>query len=247
MKRAALLLSLLVIQPVSAQNVVPIAVKGDGVKVIQVDKVVTVKVDQTVVASFPFTLYAPPGAALYFWAVPTGVEYTDQGDTLLVTSAPKGLLTISVKVVSVDWTKQVFTTKFGKVCLVIGDPGPIPVPPVPPSLLQALQAAYLADNSPQAKAKALALAMQAASAFVPTATNVQGVATALQNAMAAQGFKKGDAPNLEKAVGAWLNTHIPTNAMQVLSAADKATIVQAFTDIANGLQQVSGFTKGAGK
>lgn len=109
---------------------VPLEVKGDTVKV-QVDKVIVVKEDRLLVRSLPFTVQAPPGAGLYFWQFPQGVTALDKGDRLEVTAAPKGALFIGVKLVTADWDKKQFLTKFGSVSLDVGEVTPVPIPPGP--------------------------------------------------------------------------------------------------------------------
>ncbi len=143
---------------------IPLTIKGDTV-VVKVDRVVVVKEDQTVVRSFPFTIDAPPGSALYFWTYPAGVQALDRGDKLEVLSAPKGLMTVSLKIISVDFDKKSFLTKFGQTVVAIGDvtppdppkpdppkPDP-PVPPIPPAPfptdgLRALIVYETAENTP---------------------------------------------------------------------------------------------------
>lgn len=86
----------------------PLDVKGEGVKVI------------TVVEKLPFTVTAPPGAALYFWQYPANVQVLDKGDKLDVLGAPKGTLVIGVKTVVIDFDKKMFFTKFGSVTVQVG-------------------------------------------------------------------------------------------------------------------------------
>jgi hypothetical protein len=124
--KKAVLLILALAFPAWGQDV-PLSVKGDLVTV-KVDRVVVVKEDQTVVRSFPFTVDAPPGAALYFWTYPAGVQAVDKGERLEVVNAPKGMLTINLKAISVDFEKKTFITKFGTTTVAVGDV----VPPVPP-------------------------------------------------------------------------------------------------------------------
>ena len=111
---------------------IPLEVLGGDVKKVKVDKVVVIKEDRTVVSSFPFTIAAPPGAGLYFWTIPPGVNAADRGDKLLVEAAPKGSLTISVKSINANLDKDGkflgFLTKFGAVTFDVGGV----VPPVPP-------------------------------------------------------------------------------------------------------------------
>ncbi len=115
---------------------VPLEVKGGDVKTVKVDKIIVVKEDRLVVSSFPFTVQAPVGGGLYFWSYPKEVAASDQGDSLEVSFAPKGSLTVSVKCITPDWNAKKFTTTFGKVTLLVGEvppgPTPPPVPPVPP-------------------------------------------------------------------------------------------------------------------
>lgn len=123
--------ALLITTPLPAQTV-DLSIKGDGVTVVKVDKVIVVKEDLTVVKSFPFTVTAPTGAGLYFWTYPAGVQAADKGDVLEVVNAPKGSITISVKSISAKLDKDGkfigFDTKFGSVSFAIGD---VPTPPGP--------------------------------------------------------------------------------------------------------------------
>lgn len=118
-----------------AQDSVQLKVDGAGVKVVQVDRQVIVKQDVTLVASFPFTVSAPEGNGLYFWSYPPTVTAADLGDRLEITAAPKGELTVSVKVVAPKLDKEGrflgFETKLGRVTFLVGDV-PAPVPPTPP-------------------------------------------------------------------------------------------------------------------
>lgn len=129
MKKILTVAMLLFAATAQAQDI-PLSVKGDVVTV-KVDRVVVVKEDQTVVRSFPFMVDAPPGAALYFWTYPAGVQAIDKGERLEVLSAPKGMLTINLKAISVDFEKKTFITKFGTTTLAVGDT-PIPPKPDPP-------------------------------------------------------------------------------------------------------------------
>ncbi|MBC7771065.1 MAG: hypothetical protein H7210_01090, partial [Pyrinomonadaceae bacterium] len=67
--------------------------------------------------------------SLYFWSVPPGVTSVDKGHVLEIVAAPKGAVLVNLKVVTADWDKKAFLTRFGTVSFVIGD---VPVPPVPP-------------------------------------------------------------------------------------------------------------------
>lgn len=115
---------------------IDISLKGDGVKVVKVDKIIIVKEDRTVVQSFPIILTVPINAGLYFWAYPATVQATDRGDSLEIANAPKGDVTVSVKCVTANVDKDGkfigFLTKFGSVTFTVGDV-PTPTPPVPPN------------------------------------------------------------------------------------------------------------------
>lgn len=134
---AGLLTLGLTITSLSAQE---LSLKGDGVRVVKIDRVVIVKEDATVVQAFPVTVNAPTGAGLYFWSFPVGVVAADKGDVLEIATAPKGPITISVKAISADLDKdgkfKGFVTKFHSLTFTVGDipapgPGPGPAPPDP--------------------------------------------------------------------------------------------------------------------
>lgn len=130
MKRYAAVV-LLAFVPLLAWADVPLKVHGET-RVVQIDKVVIVKEDRTVVTKLPFVIVAPAGAFDYKWSIPNGVVAIDKGDRLEVTGAPKGDLTFSVIVKNVIWEEKRFTTDFGQVTFSIGDVGPQPPGPVPP-------------------------------------------------------------------------------------------------------------------
>lgn len=122
----------------SVSSAQELSLKGDGVRVVKIDKVVIIKEDATVVQSFPVTVSAPAGAGLYFWVTPTGVVAIDKGDVLEIVSAPKGQVVISVKAITADLDKdgkfKGFLTKFHSLTFTVGDvPGPTPPDPVTPA------------------------------------------------------------------------------------------------------------------
>lgn len=137
MKRFALLLLIFFPSIVAAQD---LSLKGDGVKVVKVDKVIIVKEDATVIQSFPFTITAPDGAGLYFWTFPSTLQAIDKGNVLEVSGGAKGTITVSSKSIYPDVDKdgkfKGFVTKFASIAFTIGDvPAPVPpgpTPPVPP-------------------------------------------------------------------------------------------------------------------
>jgi hypothetical protein len=125
--RSAILALLLFCTPAFGQ-VVPLEISGGDAKVVQVDKIVVVKEDVTLVSSFPFKVKAPAGGLIYTWQYPATVTATDENDTLEVTAAPKGNLTISVKITTVDFKAQKVSTKVGKIAFAVGEIGPAPKP-----------------------------------------------------------------------------------------------------------------------
>lgn len=125
------LLLFFVLGVAQAQQPVPIEIKGAGVKVVKVDKVVIVKEDMTLVSSLPFTIHAPAGNLLYVWSYPQGVTARKKGEVLEITTAPKGSVTISVEMISVDFDAKKVVTKYGEVTFTVGD-APIPPEPKPP-------------------------------------------------------------------------------------------------------------------
>lgn len=139
-RKSILLLSLFLLSSLGFSQEVPLEVKGGAVKVVKVDKVVIVKEDRTVVTAFPFAVVAPPDAGFYYWTFPAGVVAVDKGNTLEVSSAPRGDLTINVKVQSavIDAGKIKYLTHFGALTFSVGEvPGPAPAPtpkPVDPDV-----------------------------------------------------------------------------------------------------------------
>ncbi len=117
---------------------VTLSLKGDGVKVVKVDRVIIVKEDATVVQSFPITITAPTNGGLYFWSYPAGVVAVDRNDVLEISSAPKGQTTVSIKSVTANLDKDGkfigFKSLTGSITFTVGDvpQPPDPKPPVPP-------------------------------------------------------------------------------------------------------------------
>lgn len=115
-----------------------IKLTGD-VQVVKVDQVIIVKKDVSVVNRFPLKLEAPPGAAFYSWSVPTGVTYFNKGDTIEITNAPKGSMTVGTVATYADGTvdkdnkvRIVFSNRYSQVSFNIGDVPVTPAPPVTP-------------------------------------------------------------------------------------------------------------------
>jgi len=104
--------------------------KGD-IDVVKIDKVIVVKEDRTVVRSLPFKVTAPPGAADYRWTVPAGVVFSDLGDTIEITAAAKGEVSLSARRLLIDFDKKTTTFKVDSIIFNVGDVTP-PTPPKPP-------------------------------------------------------------------------------------------------------------------
>lgn len=109
-----------------------LVLKGD-VKEVEVERTVIVK-DRVKVATLPVTITAPAGATDYRWKYPAGVTATDDdSETLEITDAPNGTLTVSVRMKSyaiVDG-KIVVTAKTLQLTFTVGEVIP-PKPPEPP-------------------------------------------------------------------------------------------------------------------
>lgn len=222
MKRLPALFALLLFAcPAFGQDTQLHITGGDSV-VVKIDKVVIVKEDRLVVRSLPFKVNATPGAADYRWSFPAGVTATESDDVLNVTAAPKGEITVSCRVLVVDFdakatkrTTQSLTFNVGDVTPPVPPPPPIPpIPPVPSALQQSLQAAYTADADPDGGPKIAALADVLANA-VATAKASGKITTA--PAFAAYVHQAcelhpqigpGALPKTRAAVGVYLNANL---------------------------------------
>ena len=148
---------------VAAGQTVDLSLKGDGVRVVKVDVIRVFKEDATIVLAFPIEVGAPKNSGLYFWTYPSGVTAIDKGDTLEITSAPKGALTVSVKAISANLDKDGkfigFLTTFGSKTFTVGDvpqpgPGPDPKPnpdPVIPAPLPLVGVLMIEESDDRAK------------------------------------------------------------------------------------------------
>lgn len=111
---AGVLLSCLLLVAAAAGQDVPLEIKGDTV---------------TVVKTLPFNVAAPEGYHLYHWSLPAGVNGIDKGSVMQVMTAPKGSLTIGVKLTKIDFEAKKLDSKFGSITFSVGDL--VPVPPTP--------------------------------------------------------------------------------------------------------------------
>jgi hypothetical protein len=209
-----LLVLLLSATPLFAQDV-PLTVHGGDVKIVRIDQITIVKVKRTVVTSFPFTVDATPGGDFYFWTCPAGVVAVDKGESLEITEAPKGDLTISIKVISADWENKKFITKVGSLTFSVGDVGLAQPQPMPTPLQASLQAAYNAelDAGKVPRVAALADLLGAAVAVAKgsgTITTPQGLLDYVHNAVDLHAdIGKGAIPTVRAAVGVYLNSVLP--------------------------------------
>lgn len=109
-----------------------LVLKGD-IKTVDVPRTVIVvdKVQVIDLTKTTLTITAPAGATDYRWKYPAGVTANDDdSETLEITSAPKGSLTVSVrmKTYSIKDGALVVTSKSGSITFTVGEV----VPPKPP-------------------------------------------------------------------------------------------------------------------
>lgn len=253
MRRSLAVMLWLIAGQAWAQQTASLEIKGGDVKVVKVDKVITIKTDLTIVSSFPFTVQAPAGAAFYFWQFPSGVVATDKGDVLEVTAAPNGPTTVSVKLVAADWDAKKFITQFGAVSFAVGgvpDPPEPPTPPddgvyVPVDLMSSIQAAYALEPDPLKvdRVKKYADLLSTSVSFLRKQTTVDSKGNAVplikthadfdqKMHAAAVALLGGDEPArtaivvVRTAISNWTKSHLPQDAN---GAADDAYWEQAKT------------------
>lgn len=227
-------------------------ISGGDVRVVKVNKVITIQEDRTVVQKLPFNLKAPPGAMLYSWTFsPPNVVGVKLGNRFEVTSAPKGTISVVVEMVklnlSIDWIKQTsktdFTTEVARDTFDVGAavvvPPPPPVDPVviPPVVLEEkLGFATLAKTEAEKiqnateKAKAIRLAdnfeaMQAKLAATSAMTIDQANAELTKNNQ-----------SIELDRPSWLPWFQAWKAKADAMPATKENYVQAFRETAVGLR-----------
>lgn len=118
------------VEPIASQS--SLTLKGD-VKEIEVERTVVVK-DKVKVATLPVTITAPAGATDYRWKYPTSITATDDdSETLEITDAPNGTLTVSVRMKSYSIVdgKIVVAAKTLQITFTVGEVVP-PKPVEPP-------------------------------------------------------------------------------------------------------------------
>lgn len=124
------LLLLLFAAPLHADD---LTIHGET-KVIDVDRTIVVKEKMTLVSALPFRIEAPAGALAYVWTVPQGVTWADKDDSIEISNAPKGQITIGVRIkyAAIVDEKIVVTPKTATLTFIIGEVVP-PKPPDPPT------------------------------------------------------------------------------------------------------------------
>ena len=216
---------------------VALEVKGGDSKIVKVDKVIIVKEDRLVIQSFPFFVHAPQSEGLYFWTVPPNVKATDQGDKLRIDDAPKGMLTVSLKLWRADWDTKKYVTKFGSISMSVGDVTP-PKPPDPPApdtpLARALKEAWAKESLADKGKLSLYIA---ASANASASANDSAVTTVKQvrDRFVADSIAPA-LPNLRAVVGAELDAKLPRAVNAVLDDENRRLISSTFDAIAAGLR-----------
>jgi hypothetical protein len=226
---------------------IPLEVKGAGVKVVKIDKIVIVKEDRTVVSVLPFTVSVakPNQKAIYSWLLPDGVRGIKRPNGQYeIVIAPKGDTVIQVEEIGPDLDKDGrfigFVTKLGSVSFSVGDmPGPVPPPPPPPPPPEpdklgfvALALAEGGKLPAAAKAKASALADNFASVGAKLAATAMTVEEANAELRAKNQATVG--PDRD----AWLPWFQAWKVRADGALSTKDQYVQAFIETAAGLRAV---------
>lgn len=201
---------------------------------------------ETVVTDLPFLVHAPTTADLYFWTVPTGVEYQEKGPSLLVTKCPVGRHTFRLKTIAVRWEDKKLVTENGQLTLVMGkipDPEPDPEPEPGPEPLspweKSLAAAVKADGGNVEHVKALqALYVQAQEVAqdlkIKTAGDLYRILKDASNNL----LPASALPSTRKLIAAELVDNLPTDAGTVLTQDHRAAAVLTFRKVAQGLEKI---------
>jgi hypothetical protein len=135
MKRLAILFALLFAAAAPAQDL-PLKIGGAGVKDVEIDRQIIVKVKVKQADKLPITIEAEDGAAAYLWTIPEGVTFeADVFDNVAkITAAPPGWLDVSVRyrMALVKDGKIVYDVRKAKASVLIGPDVPKPPDPKPP-------------------------------------------------------------------------------------------------------------------
>lgn len=243
-KLLAIFLVLLISQSGIAQTI-SLEVDGD-IKIVKVDRIITVKEDRTVAMSFPFVIKAPPGKAFYFWQYPDSVTAIKRSNKLEITAAPKGTITVIVEAVSAkigeDGKTIVFTTEVGQTTLDIGTPSPPPPPPPDPEpdteLVKALKAAASKEtNADKAKLPQLAEIYKTAADYSKdtrfiTAEDVNKAIKAVREKAIGNAL-----PNVRGVINAELQKSLPTTPTP-LREDQRAKMQEVFSLVADSINQL---------
>ncbi len=242
-----ILVLLLLASPLAAQSI-PLTLKGDTA-VVKVDRVIVAKEDRTVVKSFPVLIVAPVDIGFYRWSYPTAVKATDKGNVLQIDAAPKGDVTINLKVESavIDGGKVKYVTQFADIMFSVGDVAPTPpepvVPPtpiIPPTdpLVATLQAAYATDPDPNKVANTASLAglyhVAAEVAYDGTVVKVGDLYTRMKVASASLKLTNA-VVSVRKAISVELDRVLPTDPNVALTDPLRKTFSDNFKRVENAL------------
>ena len=223
---------------------VQLELKGEGVKVVDVDKVIIVKVKMTVVDVFPVTVSVPPDKYLVScrWQYPRKtVEANDNDTSLEIVSAPKGELRISVTAKYVELDKdgkfQGLANKVGSIAFSVGTPTP-PDPPLPTDAFsKAVLDAYVADGKPVAQVAQLAALYRQSATTVNNLSN-KTAKDVLDTMHKAAVSLVGDAttvlPKTRRVIADELNKTLAN--MTTLTPDNRSTITAAFVRVQVALE-----------
>lgn len=244
----SLLLILGLFSPIiGADAVSSLTLKGD-VTIVDVPRTVVV-VDKVQVVNLTMKsliITAPPGATDYRWSVPPGViiaggtDFSDEAETLEITSAPKGSLTVKVRMrtsIYNEATKKFDTTvKIAQIKFNVGS--------AEPSADNPFADAWKAETTDK-KANYVAVVAGLYRGYAEEAKNGKRTGKELLEFMSAaflaaqtDGEKiSGKLPKTVMAVNQWLGANLKTPEGQ-LTAAERDAAVAAFNKVATWLSEL---------
>lgn len=225
-----------------------LTIKGDT-RVDEIERQIVVKEKMTVVTSLPFTLVAPEGAFDYRWKYPSSITAKDDdGDTLEITNASKGIVTVSCRITTLKVVDgQVVTSrKVTEITFAIGEVIP-PKPPIPPTpvdtFTKSLIDAYKAETAPN-KAEIVAFFADLYRAAASTDVKDQTLTTLGQLYIRLVSARKRVYPDdsiilpIRKLIEAELNVLLKPVSDQPLDEETRTKAAAAFNRIAASLEAV---------
>lgn len=233
MRKLDLALVLFFSSPLAARA--ELTIEGGNVKTVKVDQVVTIKVDRTVVSSFPFKIKAPKGGFGYTWQYPTGVTAKAKASVLEVSASPTGDMTVAVSYTLIDFKKETTEDKYEELSFSVGEPGPGPQPQPVDAFTKSLQDAYnLETDKDRAKylANFLALFQEAPVAADNPAVKTYGDLFGVLKKASLSLLPAEALPKVRAIVTAELNAALGTNAALAI---DRDLTKKEFTKIAKAL------------